>query len=247
MRPGLLTESWLLIRRRWWHWLSLIQVPLIILAACYLIVVVASSTRFHYSFWNDPPPTEAADRFAVRSLWGLALVTAVVGFFAYGALCQFAMALLHDPDSNPLAAVRRSVIRGLRVSWWGIPLFGLAAAAALSVLPGLLLVPFVAAFPFGVLDEERTCGDCHAWTAMARRSAADSGSLVAIIEGVVVLATVVSIFATQGLTIAAGRFIPVFVFLSGWMATTAVGIAVAWVVVALAMLQLPAPSRPAEN
>lgn len=243
--PGMLAAGWELVRRRWWHWLGLIQVPLLIVLGCYLAVVLANTTRFHYSFWNDPPPTKAADTFAVQSLWALAIVTSVVGFFFYGALCQFAIDLLHDPDSSASAAVGRSVTRGFSASWWGIPLFGLTAAATLLVIPGLVLVAIVAGLPLGFLvGVDRPLSAHRDWIKMA---GSDPWLLGVIIEGTVVLSIIGGVFATQGLTVMASRFIPVFVFLAGWVAASAVGVVVSWAVVVLAMLRQAAPGSLAEG
>lgn len=64
-------------------WLAIGHLTLVPFLAVYLAMVGGNSWVYHYSFWNDAPPTDRADAAAVASLWGLVVVAAVVGVFGW--------------------------------------------------------------------------------------------------------------------------------------------------------------------
>lgn len=75
---------------RWRSWLAIGHLTLLPVIVVYLLLVAANSWAYDYSFWNDPPPSKAADTAAILSLLGLVVAGAVVGVFAYGWMCRHA-------------------------------------------------------------------------------------------------------------------------------------------------------------
>ncbi len=57
------------MERPWGAWLKLAHMALAAVLVGYLLMVATNSWLFAYNFWNEPPPSQAADRFAVASLW----------------------------------------------------------------------------------------------------------------------------------------------------------------------------------
>jgi len=124
-------------------WLAIAHLSLVPFLAVYLAMVGVNSWVYHYSFWNDAPPTDRADAAAVASLWGLVVVAAVVGVFGWGWMCRHALGGTSLWDSG------RAVIRPfVRASWYAVPLLILTALCVLLVVPGVLAVALVGVVPF---------------------------------------------------------------------------------------------------
>lgn len=239
---AMLQDGWALVRRGPWQWLAVVQGALAASAACYLLVVRANSTRYHYSFWNDPPPTGAAEHFAVVSLWALAVVVSGIGCLAYGALCQLALDAAAGGPATAFRALRRSAAAAVATAWWAVPTFAATAAAVLLILPGLTILPLVAGLPFAFLDRAghplrrhrqwlRDVGTA-AWVASAAIEAAVASSAVAVIVGLRVA------------TLSLDRFVPAVAVVAIWAAASAVGVVVCCAVAGLATVRDPVPPWP---
>ena len=149
--PGLLRLGWALLSARRWQWLALTHLGLTVVLIMYFLMVLANSAGFSYSFWNEPAPNDAADRFAVLSLLALAISVVLVGYVVYGAFCVMFLEARRGRTSSPFTVLRRSLGPALRAWWWGPLLFLAAAASVVMVLPAIAVVPLLAPVPFSAI------------------------------------------------------------------------------------------------
>lgn len=149
--PGLLGPGWALLSARRWQWLALTHLGLAVVLVMYFLMVLANTAGFSYSFWNEPAPNDAADRFAVLSLLALALSVVLVGYVVYGAFCVMFLDARRGGTSSTFTVLRRSLGPALRSWWWGPLLFVVAAASVVTVLPAIALVPLLAPMPFSAI------------------------------------------------------------------------------------------------
>jgi hypothetical protein len=150
-RPGLLRRGCGLLTKRRWQWLALTHIGLAVVLVMYFLMVLANTAGFASSFWNEPPPNDAADRFAVLSLLALGVSVVFVGYVVYGAYCIMLLDSHCGRTTSTLAILRRTLGPALQSWWWGPPLFLVAAASVVLVLPGLTVVPLLAPVPFSVI------------------------------------------------------------------------------------------------
>ncbi len=145
-----LRQGWALFSTRRRGWLALTHLALGVVLVLYFLMVLANSAGFAYSFWNEPPPNAAADRFAVLSLLALAISVLSVGHLVFGAYCVMFLDARLGRRSSLASVLRRSVGPALRAWWWGGPLFLVGAIAVVMVAPVLVTLPVFVAAPFSV-------------------------------------------------------------------------------------------------
>ena len=149
--PSPLRTGWSLLWEHRWRWLALTHIGLVVVLAMYFMMVFANTAEFAYSFWNEPPPTDAADRFAVLSLLALAAAVVLVGYVIYGAYCVMFLDARRGGTTSTFVVLRRTVRPALRAWWWGPLLFVAAAVSVLLVFPAFFAVPALAPLPFSVI------------------------------------------------------------------------------------------------
>lgn len=106
-------------------------------------MVAANSLLFRYNFWNEPPPSDRADLFAVVSLWALFLAASLIGAIAYSWMCEFASG---RPEGlrSPLRRAARATLR----RWWiAAPAFALTMLACVFYVPGITAVAVLGPLP----------------------------------------------------------------------------------------------------
>lgn len=149
--PSLLRPGWALLSARRWQWLALTHLGLAVVLIMYFLMVLANTAGFSYSFWNEPAPNDAADRFAVLSLLALAISVVLVGYVVYGAFCVMFLDARRGGTSSTFTVLRRSLGPALHTWWWGPLLFLAAAASVVMVLPAIAAVPLLAPVPFSAI------------------------------------------------------------------------------------------------
>lgn len=135
-------------------WFLIANVTLILVALPYFAVVLVNSIAFDYNFWFDIPPSDAADEFAVVTLWVLALAEGFVGVVAYGWMCRYVLDLRHG-HRFVWRSLRHVVRPAFRASWYAIPAFCLALSSALTFLFSAPVVGVLGVLPVVVLSGER--------------------------------------------------------------------------------------------
>ncbi|MCA1708814.1 MAG: hypothetical protein LC808_38265 [Actinobacteria bacterium] len=127
----------------WTAWLKIAHAALAIVLVCYLMMVAANSFLFGYNFWNDPPPSDSADLFAVVSLWAQFLATSLIGAVAYTWMCELAS----DPVDGLRSPLRRAAAATLRRWWISVPGFALTMLACALFVPGIFAVALLGPLP----------------------------------------------------------------------------------------------------
>jgi Na+-transporting methylmalonyl-CoA/oxaloacetate decarboxylase gamma subunit len=88
-----LRQGWALFSTRRRGWLALTHLALGVVLVLYFLMVLANSAGFANSFWNEPPPNAAADRFTVLSLLALAISVLSVGHLVFWPYCVMSSTL----------------------------------------------------------------------------------------------------------------------------------------------------------
>lgn len=131
------------VTQPWTVWLKIAHAALGLVLVCYLVMVAANSLLFRYNFWNDPPPSDSADLFAVVSLWALFLAASLIGAIAYSWMCEFA--------SGPTEGLRSPLRRAARAThrrWWiAAPGFAMTVLACVFYFPGITAVAVLGPLP----------------------------------------------------------------------------------------------------
>lgn len=131
------------VTQPWTVWLKIAHAALGIVLVCYLVMVAANSLLFGYNFWNDPPPSDRADLFAVVSLWALFLTASLIGAIAYSWMCEFAS----GPTEGLRSPLRRAAPATLRRWWIAAPGFALTMLACVFYFPGITAVAALGPLP----------------------------------------------------------------------------------------------------
>lgn len=158
---GALGQSWSLLWRRRWQWLALTHIGLAAALVLYFLMVLFNSAGFSYSFWNEPPPTDAASVAASLSLLVLAVLVAGVGYAVYGTYCVMFLDVHHHQPRSTTAVLGRGLGASLRALWWGPLLFLVAAVSVVLVVPAIFVLPVVASLPLGVIGRWKPFWSSH--------------------------------------------------------------------------------------
>lgn len=150
--PRALGRGWSLLWRRRWRWLGLTHVGLAATLVLYFLMVLFNSAGFSYSFWNEPPPTDAASVAAGLSLLVLAILVTVVGYFVYGAYCAMFLDAHHHELRSTGSVLGRALGSALRALWWGPLLFLAAIVSVVFVVPAIFVLPVLASLPISVIQ-----------------------------------------------------------------------------------------------
>jgi hypothetical protein len=128
----------------WGAWLKMAHMALAAVLACYLLMVATNSWLFGYNFWNEPPPSQAADTFAVASLVALFVAASFIGAVTYSWMCEFASAPA-EGLAEPFGRARAATLR----RWWiAVPGFALTLLGCLFLFPGVVAVALLGPLPF---------------------------------------------------------------------------------------------------
>ncbi len=139
------------LRRHLWAWLVMAHVSLGAVLVVYFMMVAGNSLAYGYSYWHEPPPSEAGEIAAVVSLLALFLVTCVIGVIAYGWMCRYALAAREEVGVGIVTALRGALGPAMRTSWFAVPAFAATAIGTMLVVPGLVLIAVLGTLPFPFL------------------------------------------------------------------------------------------------
>jgi hypothetical protein len=120
------------------------HMALVAVLACYLLMVATNSWLFGYNFWNEPPPSQAADGFAVASLVALFVAASFIGAVTYSWMCELASA----PADGLAEPFRRARVATLRRCWIAVPGFAVTLLGCLLLFPGVVAVALLGPLPF---------------------------------------------------------------------------------------------------
>lgn len=139
----------------WLASLKTIHAALFVVLLLYLAMVGANTFGFGYSFWNDPPPSGAAETFAFTSIWVFFASAAFVGAVTYTWLCA------HELHPNaPLGDALRAAFRAIARRWVPATLgFAATALACFFLVPGPFLVAWLAGQPVQRLRKDGWGGE----------------------------------------------------------------------------------------
>lgn len=168
----------------WTAWLKIAHAALVVVLACYLVMVAVNSFLFGYNYWDDPPPSDTAELFAVVSLGVLFVVTSSVGAVTYSWMCGFAL----DPAAGVRAPLRRAGGVALARWWIAVPGFALTLLGCVFFLPGI--VPVALLGPLPLRHWERRGGEQPAPRYGAFESSLGTGAVVAFVVASTVWAAV---------------------------------------------------------
>lgn len=144
---SVLDAAWTAIVLRWRAWIVIAHASAAPLIGLYLAIVGINNLVFDYSFWNEPPPSEAADTAAVVGLWCLGVVALPIVTLSYGWMAA------HARDSTSLrGSLRHSFRVWLATGWYAVPLGLVALLSELFVAPAVLTAPFAALVALASLD-----------------------------------------------------------------------------------------------
>jgi hypothetical protein len=191
------------VAKGWWRMLAIGHLTLLAWFVAYLAVVAFNSLAFEYSFWNDAPPSDAADTVAVLTLWGL-----LAGALAFGSVAYCWMCALALDAASLTSALRRAVGPWLRSCWFAAPLFGITTCTVALVVPGVAAVGLLSLAPLVALRPAIRPAD------IGRFIAAEWPTMAVI--GMAAIPLGVALWATVLLCAAASTASPALATLVGW-------------------------------
>jgi hypothetical protein len=133
------------LRSSWRTWLGVGHLALAAAVAGYLAMVGFNSAAYDYSFWNDPPPTTAADTAAVITLWVLALFVGLVAAATYGGMCELTQVETRRVRAADAVRAGRRVLPRAPIA---VPAFALVLGTLPLAIPAAVMVAGFAAAPF---------------------------------------------------------------------------------------------------
>jgi hypothetical protein len=176
------------VRESWLTWIGAAHLALVVVLVGYLATVGFNTAAYDYSFWNEPPPSDAADTAAVISLWMLYVFVCLVAAVAYGWMCERAA-----PEGRESATIRSAFRRALPDA----PIAVVGLAVIFVTLP-VSIPAAVAIAALGAAPMHSSSPSSVAWTVYVEFVRSNFSALFAIGLGVSLLAVPIDITVLLG-------------------------------------------------